>query len=109
MGAAVQSQLTSPPLTCVDIKKKSIRETEELVVNTVFFSPTWARAAGWRGGGGTICLQATAVADLEDKPQPRPNFLALGNVREMPQASIWGCPYSGVGEGPAWRNPRPPA
>lgn len=38
----------------------------------------------------TICLQTTAVADLEDKPQPRPNFLALGSVREMPQASIRG-------------------
>lgn len=48
VGAAVQSQLTSPPLTCVDIKKKSIRETEELVVNTVFFPP---RGHGQRGGG----------------------------------------------------------
>lgn len=45
-----------------------------------------------RGEGAAICLQATAVADLEDKLQPRPNFLASGSVREMPQASIQGCP-----------------
>lgn len=41
-----------------------------------------------RGGEGTICLQATAVADLENKPQPRLNFLASGSIREKPQASM---------------------
>jgi hypothetical protein len=41
MAAAVSSQRAMPPLTCVDIKKKSISENEALAVNTVFLFLTW--------------------------------------------------------------------
>lgn len=55
----------------------------------------------------TICLQAAAVADLEDKPQPDLTFwhwAASGKCRRL----LSGVSLVWRRRGLAWRNPRRP-
>lgn len=78
VGAAIQARFASPPLTCVDIKEKSIRENEALAGNN-FFSHGEKQRARRRGRGlaghrrGFARAESAAATELSGNGQRRGN------------------------------------